>query len=65
MKQKRRTDGLAGVIAGRTAICSCGEEAMGLNYRGYSIEDLSENAQFEEVAYCSVSRGLMDKVASV
>ncbi len=61
MKQKQRTDGLAGVIAGRTAICSCGEKGMGLNYRGYSIEDLSENAEFEEVAYLLLYGELPDR----
>src|SRR3989440_5263805 len=43
--------GLAGVIAGRTAIATVGKEGMGLNYRGYSIYDLAEHATFEEVAY--------------
>lgn len=43
--------GLAGVIAGETAISSVGKEGMGLNYRGYSINALAEHTQFEEVAY--------------
>ncbi len=43
--------GLAGVIAGETAISSVGKEGMGLNYRGYSINALAEHATFEEVAY--------------
>ena len=43
--------GLAGVVAGETAISSVGKEGMGLNYRGYSIYQLSEHASFEEVAY--------------
>jgi len=43
--------GLAGVIAGETAISSVGKEGMGLNYRGYSINALAEHAAFEEVAY--------------
>ncbi|MFC3907512.1 2-methylcitrate synthase [Legionella dresdenensis] len=45
------TAGLAGVIAGRSAIATVGHEGAGLNYRGYSIEDLAEKASFEEVAY--------------
>jgi 2-methylcitrate synthase len=45
-----KTGGLAGVSAGQTAICTVGK-GNGLNYRGYSIEDLSANAEFEEVAY--------------
>src|SRR5579862_5269967 len=40
--------GLEGVIAGETAISTI---AGGLQYRGYSIEDLAEKATFEEVAY--------------
>jgi 2-methylcitrate synthase len=43
--------GLAGVVAGETAISSVGKEGMGLNYRGYSIHELAEHASFEEVAY--------------
>src|SRR4029079_5339240 len=43
--------GLAGVIAGRTAIATVGKEGKGLTYRGYSIYDLAENSTFEEVAY--------------
>ncbi len=45
------TAGLRGVNAGRTAICSCGVEGMGLNYRGYDIIELAERSTFEEVAY--------------
>lgn len=43
--------GLAGVIAGQSAIATVGQEGEGLNYRGYSIDDLAEYATFEEVAY--------------
>lgn len=45
------TAGLAGVIAGQSAIATVGQEGEGLNYRGYSIEDLAEKASFEEVAF--------------
>ncbi|STX29106.1 2-methylcitrate synthase [Legionella beliardensis] len=45
------TAGLAGVIAGQSAIATVGQEGSGLNYRGYSIDDLAEKASFEEVAY--------------
>lgn len=45
------TAGLAGVIAGQSAIATVGQEGSGLNYRGYSIDDLAEYATFEEVAY--------------
>lgn len=47
---KKKQGGLAGVIAGRSAICTCGI-GNGLNYYGYSIEELAHKAQFEEVAY--------------
>ena len=50
MSQKK-TGGLAGVIAGRTDICTVGKEGAGLTYRGYDIYDLADNACFEEVAY--------------
>ena len=43
--------GLAGVVAGTTAIATVGKEGSGLTYRGYKIEDLAENARFEEVAW--------------
>ena len=42
---------IAGVVAGQTAIATVGKEGKGLNYRGYSIHDLAENATFEEVAF--------------
>lgn len=43
--------GLRGVNAGRTAICTCGVEGTGLNYRGYDIIELAAKSTFEEVAY--------------
>jgi 2-methylcitrate synthase/citrate synthase II len=42
--------GLAGVIAGETAICWVDPNA-GLMYRGYDIHDMADKASFEEVAY--------------
>ena len=45
------SEGLAGVVAGRTAICTVGKEGAGLTYRGYDIHDLAKHASFEEVAY--------------
>ena len=42
--------GLAGVIAGETAICWVDPNA-GLMYRGYDIHEMAEKASFEEVAY--------------
>ena len=40
--------GLEGIIAGETAISTI---EGGLRYRGYAIEDLAENSNFDEVAY--------------
>src|ERR1700732_4703468 len=44
-------EGLRGLSAGWTAICTVGKQGVGLTYRGYDIEDLTRNANFEEVAY--------------
>lgn len=43
--------GLAGIIAGDTAISTVGKEGMGLTYRGYNVKDLVEHSNFEAVAY--------------
>ena len=48
---KKNPGGLAGIVAGETAIATVGLEGSGLTYRGYSIEDLAQHAGFEEVAY--------------
>lgn len=42
--------GLAGVVAGETAISSVAK-GDGLLYRGYEIRDLTQHASFEQVAY--------------
>lgn len=47
----QKTGGLAGVVAGDTAICTVGKEGIGLTYRGYDIHDLAKHATFEEIAY--------------
>jgi len=51
MAAANTSSGLAGVMAGRTALSTVGQEGRGLSYRGYSIDDLAENAGFEEVAW--------------
>lgn len=43
--------GLAGVIAGQSAISMVGYHETGLHYRGYEIHDLAQHASFESVAY--------------
>jgi 2-methylcitrate synthase len=45
-----KNKGLAGVIAGQTAICAV-TQTHELRYRGYAILDLCNEASFEEVAY--------------
>ena len=47
----KAAEGLAGVVAGQSAIATVGQAGKGLNYRGYSIDDLAKYATFEEVAY--------------
>jgi 2-methylcitrate synthase len=51
MSADKKPGGLAGIVAGETAISTVGKEGMGLTYRGYSIDELAERATFEEVAY--------------
>jgi len=51
--------GLAGVIAGETAICSVDPNA-GLMYRGYDIHEMAQKANFEEVAYLLLNGELPD-----
>jgi 2-methylcitrate synthase len=43
--------GLEGIIAGETAISMIHEEAGGLRYRGYALNELCEQSTFEEVAF--------------
>ena len=51
LKETKKTGGLAGIVAGDSAICLCEAEGEQLLYRGYAIEDLASHATFEEVAY--------------
>jgi citrate synthase len=48
MSEPIYSPGLEGVLAGQTSISTV---TGGLQYRGYSIEDLARSATFEEVAY--------------
>lgn len=43
--------GLAGVVAGETAVSTVGKRGAGLTYRGYAIEELAAHATYEECAY--------------
>jgi 2-methylcitrate synthase/citrate synthase II len=51
MKTVAQNPGLDGVIVGESAICQIDETTGSLRYRGYAIEDLAEQATFEEVAF--------------
>ncbi len=48
---KTKSGGLAGVVAGTTSIAKLDYDGSELLYRGYKIEDLADNARFEEVAW--------------
>lgn len=43
--------GLRGQIAGKTALSTVGVSGSGLTYRGYDLQDLADNCEFEEVAH--------------
>jgi len=51
MSDKKAGAGLRGQSAGETAICTVGATGNSLRYRGYAVDDLAENASFNEVAY--------------
>ncbi|ETO30843.1 citrate synthase PrpC [Reticulomyxa filosa] len=51
MSKEEYSKGLADVIAGETAIATVDKDGKGLMYRGYALEDLTANCEFEEVAY--------------
>lgn len=59
-KPQQSGAGLAGVVVGDSAICTVGL-GNGLNYRGFSIQDLCENSTFEEVAYLLLKGNLPTK----
>ncbi len=59
--EKNITSGLEGVVAGKSSICEVDEENCELCYRGYSILDLAENSNFEEVAYLLLKGELPSK----
>jgi len=50
--------GLADIVAGNSSICTVGKAGKGLNYRGYSIEDLSAHCRFEEVTFLLIHNEL-------
>ena len=54
----KSSGGLAGVVAGETAVSTVGKSGAGLTYRGYAIEELAEQASFEECA-CLLIHGAL------
>jgi 2-methylcitrate synthase len=58
MTELNAAPGLRGTAAGSTAICTVGAEGHDLQYRGYAIEALAEQATFEEVAYLLIHETL-------
>lgn len=58
LKEKKKTGGLAGVIAGDSEICLCDPVEESLLYRGYPIQELAEKTSFEEVAWLLLHRDL-------
>lgn len=45
------TEGLHGINAGKTALCTVGSDGSGLTYLGYDVKQLAEQCEFEEVAF--------------
>lgn len=54
----KKSVALSGVTAGNTALCTVGKSGNDLHYRGYDINDLAEQASFEEVAYLLIHEKL-------
>jgi 2-methylcitrate synthase len=50
--------GLAGIVAGQSAVCTVGIAGVGLHYRGYDINDLALQCEFEEVAHLLIHNKL-------
>ncbi len=57
----KKSVALSGVPAGNTALCTVGRSGNDLHYRGYDIIELSENCEFEEVAYLLLYGKLPDR----
>ena len=54
----RNSAGLAGVVAGETAVSTVGKSGAGLTYRGYAIEELAARAGYEECAHLLIHGAL-------
>ena len=54
--------GLAGVVAGETAVSTVGKSGAGLTYRGYPIEELAAHSTYEECAFLLIHGELPNAV---
>ncbi|MBF6614822.1 MAG: tungsten formylmethanofuran dehydrogenase [Chloroflexi bacterium] len=61
MSDATRTKGLEGVVAGSSSISQVEGTEGRLSYRGYKIQDLAANSQFEEVLYLLLNGELPNK----
>jgi 2-methylcitrate synthase len=59
--KSKKSVALSGVPAGNTALSTVGQNGNELHYLGYDIKDLSENCEFEEVAFLILYRKLPNK----
>jgi 2-methylcitrate synthase len=58
----KKSVALSGVVAGDTQLSTVGHTGNDLHYRGYEINDLAQNCEFEEVAYLILYGALPTKV---
>lgn len=54
----KKSVALSGTAAGNTALCTVGRSGNDLHYRGYDINDLAAQCEFEEVAHLLVHGSL-------
>ncbi len=62
MSEKKTGAGLRGQSAGQTSICTVGATGNSLRYRGYAVDDLAENATFNEVAHLILKGHLPNRI---
>ena len=61
----KKSVALSGVVAGDTALSTVGHTGNDLHYRGYEINDLAQNCEFEEVAYKGAINRLQSAVIKI
>jgi 2-methylcitrate synthase len=60
----KKSVALSGTPAGNTALCTVGRSGNDLHYRGYDIQDIATECEFEEIAYLLV-HGKLPNVAEL